>query len=77
MPEVAVAERVQDDVQEIGFTAGKVWCFLEDNGSSSLTKLTKNLEVSREMAMLAIGWLAREDKIVFEQATRGRLIRLK
>ena len=70
-------ESVQSDVEEIGFTAGKVWCFLEDSGPSSLNKLTKNLEVSREMALMAIGWLAREDKIVFEQATRGRLVRLK
>jgi len=71
------ADKVQSDIDEIGYTAGKVWCFLEDNGPASLNKLTKNLEVSRELAMQAIGWLAREDKITFEQAARGRLVRLK
>ena len=70
-------ETVQNDVDEIGLTAGQVWSFLADNGPASLNKLTKSLDVNRELAMQAIGWLAREDKIAFEQATRGRLIRLK
>ncbi|MEZ6130421.1 MAG: winged helix-turn-helix domain-containing protein [Planctomycetaceae bacterium] len=73
MPQVAN----MTDVEEIGTAAGKVWSFLADNGPASLTKLTKNLDVSRELAMQAIGWLAREDKIEFEQAARGRLVRLK
>jgi hypothetical protein len=75
MPEIA--ESVQNDVDEIGFTAGKVWEFLADNGPVSVTKLTKDLEVSRETVMLAIGWLAREDKISFQQANRGRIVNLK
>lgn len=75
MPETL--ETLHSDVDEIGITAGKVWGFLAENGPSSLNKLTKNLDVSRERAMQAVGWLAREDKIEFEQAIRGRLIRLK
>lgn len=75
MPEIA--ETVQNDVDEIGLTAGKVWGRLADNGPASLTKLTKDLEVSRETVMLAVGWLARENKISFEQANRGRMIHLK
>ena len=70
-------ETVQTDVDEIGMTAGKVWGFLAENGPSSLNKLTKNLEASRDLVYQAVGWLAREDKIEFEQAVRGRLIRLK
>lgn len=66
-----------DDIERIGTTAGKIWCFLDDEGPASLNKIIRNLEVSRELASQAVGWLAREDKIVFEQAVRGRLIRLK
>ncbi len=70
-------ETPHTDVDEIGFAAGRVWEFLNDNGPSSMHKVVKNLDVPRELAMQAVGWLAREDKLVFEQATRGRLIRLK
>ena len=67
----------RDDIDEIGLAAGKVWCFLDQEGPASLNKLTTSLDLSRELAMQAVGWLAREDKIMFEQAVRGRLIRLK
>jgi len=73
MPDVANLT----DVDEIGVAAGKVWGYLSDNGPASVTKLTKDVDVSRELAMQAIGWLAREDKIEFEQVARGRLVRLK
>ena len=75
--EVEVEETRQNDIDEIGFAAGKVWCFLDQEGPASLNRLTTNLDLSRELAMQAVGWLAREDKIVFEQAVRGRVIRLK
>lgn len=65
------------DVDRIGDAAGKIWGYLNDNGPSTLNRLAKNLDVSRELALQAIGWLAREDKLVFEQASRGRLICLK
>ncbi|MEO1979765.1 MAG: winged helix-turn-helix domain-containing protein, partial [Fuerstiella sp.] len=48
-----------------------------DNGSTSLTALTKGTDLPKELALQAIGWLAREDKIVFEKTLRGRLIVLK
>ena len=72
-----MTESSTPDIDQIGDAAGMIWSYLNDNGASSLNKLTKNLEVSRELTLQAIGWLAREDKLVFEQATRGRLIRLK
>ena len=72
-----MAENNHSEIEEIGATAGRIWGFLNDNGGASLNKLAKNLEVSRELALQSVGWLAREDKIVFEPAARGRLIRLK
>ena len=72
-----MAETNYADADDIGVTAGHVWQFLHDHGSASLNKLTTQLGLSRELALQAIGWLAREDKLVFEKANRARLMKLK
>jgi hypothetical protein len=59
-------------VDQIGDTAGVVWHYLHDNGSSSITELTKEIDAPRDVVMQAIGWLAREDKIAIEEEARGR-----
>jgi hypothetical protein len=56
----------------IGDTAGVVWHYLNDNGRSTLTELTKEIDAPRDVVMQAIGWLAREDKIAIEEEARGR-----
>ena len=65
------------DNEDIGTAAGVVWGFLNDNGATSLTALTKGTDLPKELALQAIGWLAREDKVDFEKTLRGRLIVLK
>ena len=62
------------DNEDIGTAAGVVWGFLNDNGATSLTALTKGTGLPKELVLQAIGWLAREDKVVFEKTLRGRLI---
>ena len=42
----------------------------------SLAKLAKSMDVPRDVIMQAIGWLAREEKVELEEASRGRIIRL-
>ncbi|MEO2016475.1 MAG: winged helix-turn-helix domain-containing protein [Fuerstiella sp.] len=65
------------DNEDIGTAAGVVWGFLNNNGATSLTALTKGTDLPKELALQAIGWLAREDKVDFEKTLRGRLIVLK
>ncbi len=62
------------DNEDIGTAAGVVWGFLNNNGATSLTALTKGTDLPKELALQAIGWLAREDKVDFEKTLRGRLI---
>lgn len=64
-------------VQQIGETAGAVWHLLSEEGSMSLAKLARSLESPRDVVMQAVGWLAREDKIVIEESSRGRVISLR
>lgn len=63
--------------EQIGETAGQIWHVLNDNGPQSLTKLIKEADVSRDLAMLALGWLAREDKVAIEESSRSKIVSLR
>ncbi len=62
---------------KIGEIAGKVYRFLRENGESSLSEITKNVEGSRSKVNMAIGWLAREDNLSFVDKGNGKGIDLK
>lgn len=64
-------------VMQIGETAGLVWKALSQNGPLSLAKLIKKVGEPRDLVMQAIGWLAREDKILIEDQKRTRIISLR
>jgi hypothetical protein len=61
----------------IGETAGVVWHTLSDQGPLSLAKLVELSARNRDSVMQAIGWLAREDKIVLTETKRGKLVALR
>lgn len=67
----------ENGIEQIGETAGLVWRALSENGPLSMTKLSKAVEAPRDMLMHAIGWLAREDKICFDDKGRTRTVALK
>lgn len=48
---------------EVGSTAGKVWHTLSSEGPLTLAQLRKKVDAGGEVVSLAIGWLAREDKV--------------
>ncbi len=56
----------------IGETAGKVWSFLDRYGEADLKQIKKELKADANLILQAIGWLAREDKLLIEK--KGRLI---
>jgi len=61
---------------EIGLTAGAIWKLLKEKGAISLTQLEKeNFNVNRKIINMALGWLAREDKIEF--FTEGKITKVK
>lgn len=52
------------DKKIIGFNAGKVWRAMNEiKEDISIPELARRLDLSVESTALAIGWLAREDKI--------------
>ncbi len=50
-------------IDQIGIDAGKVWNELELNGEMTTGALKKSLGLSPFNLNVAIGWLAREEKI--------------
>ncbi|MDQ1253656.1 MAG: hypothetical protein QG646_2843 [Euryarchaeota archaeon] len=50
--------------EDIGKTAGIVWeCLSKQKTPITLTTLKKEVSASSTVLMMALGWLAREDKI--------------
>ena len=64
-------------VASIGEMAGVVWCALSENGSLTMARLVKAVGEPRDEVMLAIGWLAREDKIDIVDNGRSRVVSLR
>jgi predicted HTH transcriptional regulator len=61
----------------IGDAAGKIWHYLAENGPASVSKIEKETEIARNDVQRAIGWLAKEDKLVIEAKGRVETISLK
>lgn len=61
----------------IGQVAGKVWRYIDKVGECSVSELTGEIDAPRSKVCMAVGWLAREDKIRFENEGRGSTLRLK
>jgi len=57
-------------IDSIGNTAGKVWKYLEEKGEANLSQLKKGVKADSNLILQAIGWLAREDKLLIEQKGR-------
>lgn len=64
-------------MSRIGETAGAIWATLQTDGPMSLSRLVKQIGLPRDQVMQAIGWLAREDKLAFEDNGRNRLVCLR
>ncbi len=70
IPEVSAQERT-------GLTAGSIWHYLNENGSTSVAKLIKELPEEEKVIQRSIGWLAQEDKITLSIVDRAETIALK
>ena len=51
----------------IGLNAGKVWRILNEKGELSMFELCRELGLTFEEVAVAIGWVARENKISFRE----------
>ena len=63
--------------EEIGSSAGIIWHALNDRGELSLAKLKKEVNGKTPMFDWAVGWLAREDKVLITREKRSFRVCLK
>ena len=65
-------------VEEIGHAAGEVWGTLSTgNGGVTLAALKKSVDAPADLVLLALGWLAREDKVEIDASAKTPTISLK
>ena len=57
--------------------AGKVWQYLDQNGSASVTKITNETGINKNDVQRAIGWLLKEGKLSIEAVGRTETLSLK
>ena len=61
----------------IGEAAGISWRYLEQHGETTLSKLKQGTKLSDQLLLMALGWLARENKLNFVQDRRSLKVSLK
>jgi len=68
-PEITHAERV-------GLTAGSIWHYLSENGSTSVVNLVRGLPEEEKVVQRSIGWLAQEGKITLDTIDKAETVGL-
>ncbi len=54
-------------ITEIGIVAGEIWHYLDVHGASVFSRVAAGIERSRDLALMSLGWLAREGHVVVQQ----------
>ncbi len=62
---------------QVGETAGEVWRLLSNEGPQTLVQLKKKIDGKGEILTMALGWLAREDKVEFLSEKKTLRVQLK
>lgn len=60
------------DTAQIGTNAGIIWKALKENGEMTLSQVKKTTTLKDLEANMALGWLAREEKITLQK--KGKAI---
>jgi len=64
-------------IGQVGETAGQVYRLLASEGPQSAAQLKKKLNPKGELLSMALGWLAREDKIELLNEKKTLVVQLK
>ncbi|GHS98228.1 hypothetical protein FACS189421_06430 [Bacteroidia bacterium] len=64
-------------LEKIGSDAGRVWNVLNEEGTKSLKELKKLLKLTDKEIYAAIGWLSREEKLIFNEKEPDLYLSLK
>jgi len=62
---------------QVGETAGAIWQALSTSGSLTMATLMEEIDAPQSVFFMAVGWLAREDKLEIEPSDGDYTVRLK
>ncbi len=62
--------------EDIGLAAGEVWNYLNRHGEATPSRLAAATGLSTKEVQRALGWLAREGKLIIETDGRTEVFRL-
>ena len=60
-------------IMGIGITAGDIWHYLDGNQQVMLEDLLKNIDYSRDLVLMSLGWLSREGHITIDDGDDFRI----
>lgn len=61
---------------QIGTAAGVVWRTLDEHGAMTMGKLKQQTKLAEPVVLMAVGWLAREQKVTLAKARNGLRVSL-
>lgn len=68
---------MQELMDQIGTSAGEIYNYLSSNGTTTFSKMKKDLDLKGNFADLGLGWLAREDKVAISKKGTSVSVSLK
>lgn len=54
-------------ITEIGIVAGEIWHYLDGHGETLFSAVVKGIERPKDLALMSLGWLAREGHVLVRQ----------
>lgn len=64
-------------ITEIGIAAGEVWHYLDMHSKSSLSDIVRGIDKPKDIALMSIGWLAREGHVIVEKEGMDYKVQLR
>ena len=64
-------------ITEIGIVAGDIWHYLDQHQGCTLTQLVRGIDKKRDVALMSLGWLAREGHVIMEETPGDYKITLR
>lgn len=62
--------------ERIRETSGKIWQVLAEEGKVNVAQLPRLIKEKMQIAFQALGWLAREDKVVYSEKDKKNYVSL-
>ena len=64
-------------ITEIGIVAGEIWHYVDEHGEVHFSQIVKGIDRPNELALMSLGWLAREGHAIVHQEKNDLRVTLR